>query len=65
LTITQNEIRVEIIGANTEKSWAKLSHVPAIKGFPGLRLAAVATRNERRAGNGEYIFIGARRYLSA
>ncbi len=45
--MTQNEIRVGIVGANAEKSWAKDSHVPAIKGVPGLRLAAVATRNER------------------
>jgi hypothetical protein len=42
--MTQNEILVGIVGANAEKSWAKVSHVPAIKGLPGLRLAAVATR---------------------
>jgi predicted dehydrogenase len=47
--MTQNEIRVGIVGANAENSWAKVSHVPAIKGIPGLRLAAVATRNERSA----------------
>jgi predicted dehydrogenase len=42
--MTQNEIHVGIVGANAKKSWAKVSHVPAIKGLPGLRLAAVATR---------------------
>jgi predicted dehydrogenase len=50
--MTQEEIRVGIVGANADVSWAKLSHVPAIKGLPGLRLAAVATRNEHSAGSG-------------
>ena len=40
--MTQNEIRVGIVGASAEKSWAKVSHVPAIKGLAGLRLAVVA-----------------------
>jgi hypothetical protein len=31
--MTQKEIHVGIVGAN-EKSWAKLSHVPAINAFP-------------------------------
>jgi len=39
----QKEIRVGIVGANANKSWAKMSHVPAINGLPGLKLAAVAT----------------------
>jgi predicted dehydrogenase len=45
----QKEIRVGIVGANAEASWAKLSHVPAINGLPGLRLAAVATRHQQSA----------------
>ena len=61
--MTQNEIRVGIAGANAEKSWAKVSHVPAIKGLPGLRLAAVATRNERSAREAAQAF-GAERWLS-
>ena len=40
--MTQNEIRVGIVGASAEKSWAKVSHVPAIRGLAGLRLAVVA-----------------------
>jgi hypothetical protein len=40
--MTQNEIRVGIIGAIAEKSWTKVSHVPRIKGPFGLRLAVVA-----------------------
>ena len=45
----QKETRVGIIGADTRASWAKVSHVPAINGLPGLKLAAVATRNEQSA----------------
>jgi hypothetical protein len=40
--MTQNEIRVGIVGAGAEKSWAKVSRVAGIKGLPGLRLAAMA-----------------------
>jgi predicted dehydrogenase len=47
--VTQKEIRVGIVGANAKAGWAKVSHVPAINGLPGLRLAAVATRNEQSA----------------
>jgi predicted dehydrogenase len=61
--MTQNEIRVGIVGANAEKSWAKVWHVPAIKGLPGLRLAAVATRNERSAREAAQAF-EAERWLS-
>ena len=61
--MTQNEIRIGIVGANAEKSWAKDSHVPAIKGVPGLRLAAVATRNERSAREAAQAF-GAERWFS-
>ena len=45
--MTQKEFRVGIVGADTKASWAKVSHVPAINGLSGLRLAAVATRNEQ------------------
>ncbi|GAB3259101.1 Gfo/Idh/MocA family protein [Kineosporia babensis] len=41
--------RVGIIGADTNASWAQLSHVPAIKGSADLELAAVATRREESA----------------
>jgi predicted dehydrogenase len=61
--MTQNEIRVGIVGANAETSWAKDSHVPAIKGVPSLRLAAVATRNERSAREAAQAF-GAERWFS-
>jgi predicted dehydrogenase len=47
--MTQKEFRVGIVGVDTKASWAKVSHVPAINGLPGLKLAAVATRNEQSA----------------
>jgi predicted dehydrogenase len=45
--MTLRDIRVGIVGADTKASWAKLSHVPVINGLPGLKLAAVATRDAR------------------
>src|SRR4029077_20424586 len=39
----QKEICVGVVGANKNAGWAKMSHVPAIKSLPGLKLAAVAT----------------------
>jgi predicted dehydrogenase len=47
--MNQKQIRVGIVGANGKKSWANVSHVPAINGLPDLRLAAVGTRNEQSA----------------
>src|SRR5580700_7958430 len=61
--MTQKEIRVGIVGANAKASWAKVSHVPAINGLPGLRLAAVATRSEQSAREAAEAF-GADRWFS-
>ncbi len=61
--MTQQEIRVGIVGADTKASWAKVSHVPAIKGLPGVRLAAVATRSEQSAREAAQAF-GADRWFS-
>jgi predicted dehydrogenase len=61
--MTQKEIRVGIVGADTKASWAKVSHVPAINGLPGLKLAAVATRNEQSAREAAQAF-GADRWFS-
>jgi predicted dehydrogenase len=47
--VTRKEIRVGIVGANAKAGWAKLSHIPAINNLPGVKLAAVATRNDRSA----------------
>src|ERR1700682_1210147 len=61
--LVQKEIRVGIVGADNKASWAKVSHVPAIKGLPGLKLAAVATRNEQSAREAAQAF-GADRWFS-
>ena len=57
------EIRVGIVGASANRSWAKVSHVPAIKGLASLKLAAVATRNEQSAREAAQAF-GADRWFS-
>ena len=59
----QKELRVGIVGASANGSWAKLSHVPAINDLPGLKLAAVATRNEASARRAAEAF-GADRWFS-
>jgi hypothetical protein len=61
--MTQKEIRVGIVGANADVSWAKLSHVPAIKGLPDVKLAAAATHNEHSARQPAEAF-GADRWFS-
>jgi len=52
-----------MVGANAKTSWAKLSHVPAINALPGMKLAAVATRNEQSAMEAAEAF-GADRWFS-
>lgn len=47
--MSDKQLRVGIIGADTKASWAGASHVPAIQAQPGLVLAAVATRREESA----------------
>jgi predicted dehydrogenase len=61
--VKQKEIRVGIVGANAKSSWAKMSHVPAINGLHGLKLSAVATRNEQSAREAATAF-GADRWFS-
>ena len=60
---TQKQIFVGIVGANAKTGWAKASHVPAVKGLPGLKLAAVATSNEQSARDAAEAF-GADRWFS-
>jgi predicted dehydrogenase len=61
--MSQKQIGVGIVGASAERSWAKVSHVPAINGLSGLNLAAVATRNEQSAREAAETF-GAERWFS-
>jgi predicted dehydrogenase len=61
--VIQKDIRVGIIGANANAGWAKMSHIPAINGLAGLKLAAVATRHEQIARQAAEAF-GAERWFS-
>ena len=61
--MTHKDIRVGIVGANPTAGWAMLSHIPAINGLRGLKLAAVATRNEQLARHAAEVF-GADRWFS-
>jgi predicted dehydrogenase len=61
--VTQKQIQVGIVGASAQKSWAQISHVPAINDLSGLTLAAVATRNEQSARKSAEAF-GADRWFS-
>jgi predicted dehydrogenase len=61
--MTNKEIRVGIVGASVNGNSAEVSHVPAINGLPGLKLAAVATRNQRSAREAAEAF-GADRWFS-
>ena len=55
---------VGIIGASAERGWAKDSHVPAVHGFDGLELVAVAAGDEAKAQAAAKAFNVARGYAS-
>ena len=63
MATASQRIRVGIIGANAKGGWAKGSHVPAIQGIRGLKLAAVATCSEHSAREAAQAF-GADRWYS-
>ena len=63
MAASSQRIRVGIVGANARGGWTKLSHVPAIQGIRGLKLAAVATRSEQSAREAAAVF-GADRWYS-
>lgn len=42
-------LRVGIIGTSAERGWARISHVPAVRGLAGIELAAVVTRDQPSA----------------
>ncbi len=54
--MTSKTLRVGIIGADTQASWAGASHIPAIQAQPNLTLAAVATRREASAQTAADVF---------
>jgi len=61
--MSEKKLRVGIIGADTNASWAGASHVPALQSQPSLVLAAVATRHEKSAKAAAEIF-GAERWYA-
>ncbi|WP_349425976.1 Gfo/Idh/MocA family oxidoreductase [Microbacterium sp. LWS13-1.2] len=61
--MSENPIRVGIIGADTAASWAGASHIPAIAAQPRFVLEAVATRREESAKRAAKVF-GARRWFA-
>src|SRR5882724_6330330 len=60
---TEKELRSGIAGADSKAGWAKVSHVPVVIGLPGVKLAAVTTRNEQKAREAAEAF-GAHRWFS-
>lgn len=43
------ELNVGIIGVSSEMSWGREAHVPAVQAVDGLKLAAIATRDQQSA----------------
>ena len=58
-------LHVGLVGANPNQSWAKLSHIPAIKALPDVALVAVATSNPETARAAGAAFGVAECYASA
>ena len=42
--MSEHPLRVGLVGANAERSWAKVAHLPALRTLPEFTLTAVATR---------------------
>ena len=49
-------IRVGVVGANPETSWASLTHLPALKALPQYELQAVSTTNQASADRAAQLF---------
>ena len=47
--MTEDRLRVGVIGANADRSWAAKSHLPALRRLPDFELAAVCTTREESA----------------
>ncbi|WP_394821496.1 Gfo/Idh/MocA family protein [Pendulispora albinea] len=50
------KIRVGIVGANAERGWAKVAHVPALRALPQFEITAVSTRNRASAEQAAALF---------
>jgi predicted dehydrogenase len=58
-------LRVGLVGANTEQSWAKFSHIPAIETLANCKLTAVATSKIETAREAGAVFGVDEYYASA
>ena len=47
--MNQKKIRVGVIGASPERSWAARTHIPALRALPEFELTAVGTSREDSA----------------
>ena len=47
--MSEHPLRVGLVGANAERSWAKVAHVPALAALPEFTLTAVATQRRESA----------------
>ncbi|WP_394849469.1 Gfo/Idh/MocA family oxidoreductase [Pendulispora brunnea] len=59
------KIRVGIIGANPERGWAKVAHVPALKALPQFEITAVSTTRRQSAEEAARQFGAAHAFDSA
>ena len=47
--MTDDKIRVGIIGANADRGWGSSAHIPALLALPGYELTAVCTAHQETA----------------
>jgi len=61
----EHKLRIGLVGASPRKSWASLSHIPALKLLPAFELTAVATSSEASAQEAAKAFQVAEAFSSA
>ncbi len=49
--MVNDKIKVGIVGVTPGRSWATISHIPALRGLPGYELVAVANSNEKSSAS--------------
>ncbi|WP_284259079.1 Gfo/Idh/MocA family protein [Acidocella aquatica] len=55
-------LRIGVAGANAERGWAQLAHLPAIRALPGLEISAVLNRTQQGADAAAAAFGAAKAY---
>jgi predicted dehydrogenase len=54
--VTGGLLRIGFAGANAERGWAQLAHLPAIRALPGLEIHAVLNRTQQTADAAAAVF---------